>query len=292
MTDNHADGALQADDRLREFQLYQLDILKEFARVCDEHGLTWWLGYGTLLGAARHEGFIPWDDDIDILMPSEDYLKFRDACEQSLGDAFYFQSHGAKPCNFISWQRIGVKNSTSLPYEYADIHGEWGICIDVFPTYPTAAPDQSDFSRRAKLVAWLDKLSAKHLYRHQAAQQEGFVRKLYYRAMGAMPDAINKSLWNRALRKLLIPFGANEYGYVGALGTEKVFPARLFDETVELPFEGMMLPAPAGYEEYLSLCYGDDWREIPPMENRVFHSGGGSDEVLVSFDEPFAQYLK
>ncbi len=292
MADMHGEEQLQADGRLREFQLFQLGILKEFARVCEEHGLTWWLGYGTLLGAARHEGFIPWDDDIDVLMPSEDYLKFREACEQSLGDAYYFQSHGANPCNFISWQRVGVKNSTSLPYEYAGIHGEWGICIDIFPTYPTAAPGQPDFERRTKLVAWLEKLSAKHLYRHEAARQQSAVRRLYYRAMGSMPDALNLALWNKVLGELLIPFDRNEYGYVGALGTEEVFPAGIFDRTVLLPFEGLQLPAPAGYEEYLDVCYGTDWRDIPPVEKRVCHSGGGSDEVLVSFDEPFARYLK
>lgn len=283
----------QDAERLREFQLFQLDILKEFARVCELHDLRWWLGFGTLLGAARHQGFIPWDDDIDVVMPSDDYLKFREACEQSLGEDYYFQSHGANPRNFIAWQRIGVKNSTSLPYEYADVHGEWGVCIDVFPAFPNAAPGNPDRDKRIGQINAINRLSAKYQYRHEAPQQESLARKAYYGLMGAMPDAINLRLWNKTLRKLLIPFDTEVYDHVSVcFGEFEVFPAELFSDTVLLPFEDMMCPVPVGYERYLELAYGPDWRELPPVEKRVWHSGGGSDEVLVSLTEPYEKFLK
>lgn len=278
---------------LQEFQQFQLSILNEFMRVCEEHELTWWLGFGTLLGAARHDGFIPWDDDIDIIMPSDDYLKFREACRKSLSKEYYLQSHEDNPCNFIDWERIGVKNTTSLPLEYATIHAEWGVCLDVFPAYPFPAPGHPDHEKKKKQIENFKRLSAKYLYRHEASQQESLARKMYYRLMGCMPDGMNVALWKRFERDLLIPFDTSVYDAVATgYGTFVSYPASAFSETVLLPFEGMQLPAPVGYKEILATFYGEDWMELPPEEKRVCHSGGGSDEVIVSLTEPYEQYLK
>lgn len=277
---------------LREFQLFQLGILKEFQRVCDEHGLRWWVGYGTLLGAARHQGFIPWDDDVDVIMPSEDYLRFREVARTSLSDGFYLQTHEDNPCNFIFWQRIGVKDSTSMPYEYADIHAEWGVCIDIFPVYPFPAADHPDRAAADKNITAFKRLSGKYEYRHDASAQGSFARKMYYRLMGAMPNCVNVPMWRRAEKKLLLPFDDSVYSTAAADCEPETFSLADFAETVMLPFEDDMVPAPVGYKNILTAMYGDDWMEIPPEGKRVCHSGGGSEEVLVSLTEPYEKYLK
>lgn len=277
---------------LRQFQLFQLDILKEFMRVCDEHGLCWWLAYGSLLGAARHGGFIPWDDDIDVLMPAEDYLKFREICTKGgLSKGFYIQSHALNPCNFIGWQRIGVENSTSLPYEYADVHAEWGVCIDIFPLFPVAPQESLAASKADATRKKFDRLTAKYLYRHRAAMQDSALRRLYYRMMGGYPDSLNISLWNKEERKVLQPSGCEKWA-MGTFDDPCSYPSELFARTTVLSFEGMLLPVPEGYKDMLEIYYGSDWAELPPEEKRVCHSGGGSAEVMVSLVEPYRLYLK
>ena len=133
---------------LRKYQLVELQILKEFMRVCKENNLTWWVGAGTLLGAVRHKGFIPWDDDIDLFMPVEDYLKFRElALHGALNDEYYFQCHTTCVYDPIYQQRIGLKNTTSLPRDYCSVPGKWGICIDIFPLAPAPALDDAPGSK-------------------------------------------------------------------------------------------------------------------------------------------------
>lgn len=277
---------------LRQFQLFQLDILNEFKRVCDEHNLRWWLAYGSLLGAARHEGFIPWDDDIDVLMPAEDYLKFREVCVKgALSEGFYIQSHALNPCNFIGWQRIGVESSTSLPYEYADIHAEWGVCIDIFPLFPAAPRGEHMASRTNKIRKRFDRLTAKYLYRHRIPMQDSALKRLYYRIMGAMPDSLNVLLWSKAEKNVLKPDGSANW-LMGSFDDPCLYPPELFSRTITLPFEGMQLPVPEGYRDILEICYGSEWAELPPEEKRVCHSGGGSAEVMVSLADPYCLYLK
>lgn len=277
---------------LRRFQLFQLDILREFMRVCNEHDLRWWLAYGSLLGAARHGGFIPWDDDIDVFMPAEDYLKFREICVKGgLSEGFYIQSHALNPRNFIGWQRIGVENSTSLPHEYADIHAEWGVCIDIFPLFPVAPQGARMESRANSIRRRFDRLTAKYLYRHRAAMQDSPLRRLYYRAMGAMPDSLNILLWNKAEKSVLDPDGEGNWP-MGSFDDPCLYPSDLFARTVTLPFEGMQLPVPEGYRDVLEIYYGSDWAEIPSEEKRVCHSGGGSAEVVVSLVDSYRLYLR
>lgn len=100
----------------------------EFKRIYEGNGSIWWLAYESLLWAIRRKGFIPRDDDIDIHMSAEDYVRFRELCCTELSDGFYLQVHEGNPCNFIQWQRIDVTNSAFLSH----IHAEWGVFLGIF----------------------------------------------------------------------------------------------------------------------------------------------------------------
>lgn len=278
---------------LGDFKKFQLGILEEFMRVCKRHNLAYYAAFGTLLGAVRHKGFIPWDDDIDIWMPGRDYLALREACEETLDDAYYFQSHGSNVCNFLSWQRIGVRDSTSLPKEYANIHGEWGVCIDIFPLIPYSSDPVKQRSIKKDIRA-LSKLSGKYLYAHEAERQPP-MKRLYYRFMGGYPDSLNLYFWRKVQNRLLAPTDDEKsdllLGSFFDVNISRPYNADSFKETILLPFEDYELPAPVGYEEVLSAQYGTTWREFPPESERVSHSGGGSDEVIVSLKTSYEAYL-
>lgn len=279
---------------LRDFQLFQLGILKEFIKLCEANGLQYWAAYGTLLGAARHKGFIPWDDDIDVWMPAADYLAFRDIARSQLPDDYYVQSHALNACNFIGWQRIGLKNTTSLDVTYADVHAEWGICIDVFPL--TGRPEDADSASLAKFqktATALKRTAWKYEYLHEAKTQSG-VGKLVNRLKAMRSDAQSSAAFAGYERALFADMDNEQSTYYADIFDPNAQSLRRewFAQSVDLPFEDTTLRAPADYALVLDELYGSDWPEMPPAEKRVCHSGGGSDTVIVSLTEPYTQFLK
>ena len=96
---------------LRDLQLYMLDILKAIDKICKKHDIQYFLAAGSLLGAVRHKGFIPWDDDVDLYMKVDDYFKFIEVCKKELSDEYYLQNRLEDVKSYVFWLQFGVKNS-------------------------------------------------------------------------------------------------------------------------------------------------------------------------------------
>lgn len=277
------------DDRLKAFKEFQLGILDEFLRVCAENGLCYYAAWGTLLGAARHQGFIPWDDDIDVWMPARDYYRFRELCLSGcLRPGFYFQSHASNPENCLSWQRIGVSNSTSVQRKYAAIRADSGVCMDIFPLMPAPA-DKRARGAFLKKARSLSRLADRSVFRIEAKSATGF-RKAYYWLMGHYPRILNEKIWGWAEARTVVNESLDLSDSVCDLWWfgEK----RWFVGDRALSFEGRQLCVPMCYEEVLDSLYGTDWWMIPPEEKRVQHSGGGNDRVIVSLDTSYKELWK
>lgn len=119
--------------QLREVQLFDLQILKDVVRVCDNNNIKYMISSGTLLGAVRHGGFIPWDDDTDIYMPLSDYKKFLKIAQRELGEKYFVQNYKTDKNYSEMWTQIRANGTTSMPvkaYKF-DIH--YGMCMDIFP---------------------------------------------------------------------------------------------------------------------------------------------------------------
>ena len=276
---------------LRKYQLVELQIFKEFIRVCEENNLKWFACWGTLLGAVRHKGFIPWDDDVDVCMPVDDYMKFRKlAIGGGLSEGYYFQSHGTNVCNQIYQQRIGLTNTTSLPRDYADVPAEWGVCIDIYPLAPAPAFDNVVDSKKFEAAARrFDQLASRYYYKKEA-QLYGGLRRLYCKFMSRGTDEAHLKKWTAFERDFLAGIGyKNKTCYSASPGR---FTAASFDETIELQFEDIMVKAPAGYDLVLTELYGADYMEMPSEEKRVCHSAGvSSDTMIVSLTEPWTKFM-
>ena len=177
----------------------ELKILVEFDRICKKNKIKYSLGYGTLLGAIRHKGFIPWDDDIDIMMFLDDYLKFEKMVNSELKEEFYFQTRNDNPCNYVFWNRLGLKNTTSIDLRYKDIKADWGICIDIFPIIPIS---DKKLKRKIELILirLFTILSLKYLHKFTIKDKVSLKEKIVKTINIIIPDNINRFLSNKILK--------------------------------------------------------------------------------------------
>ena len=111
----------------------ELIILKEIKRICQKYEITYYLSSGTLLGAIRHNGFIPWDDDIDIEMPLPDYNRFLKVCETELDKRFFLQNYKTDPNDHQAFTKVRMNNTTFMPVHHTMHHIHHGFWIDIFP---------------------------------------------------------------------------------------------------------------------------------------------------------------
>lgn len=229
---------------LRELQLRMLEILKEVDQICKKHNIQYWLSSGTLLGAVRHGGFIPWDDDLDIEMQREDFKKFMSVLSQELPENLTLQSDKSDRNYIYFYPRIRDKNS--YIYERSEQNRalkEKGAFIDVFPL-------ESTFLVCHKIVA---KLLSSFAWR--LVLKTGFKRKMY-------------DIYRFVLAKMVIPFfrlisclaPTNRlYHSLGSFFHIPRYKNEIFPLT-QISFEGCDFPCPHDYDKYLNRLYGDYMR--------------------------------
>ena len=260
------------EDVLHGLQRVELEILLEIDRVCREHGIKYFLDSGTMLGAARHGGFIPWDDDIDISMLRDDYDRFLEIAQDSLGDKYYVQTRKTDPTSFASFAKVR-KNGTSCIERTVELGGSHtGIWVDIFP-FDTVVNTEENKKRKKR--QW--RLAHKMLNLRTTSDSANW----------------NTSIWKRVVRKimrlpLLIVPEEHFYKRIDSLRDFDVPESQVaytcFHYFTKLPFflesdllplatlsfEGYQLPVMRNWEQYLTDVYGD-WRQLPPPEKRKRH---------------------
>lgn len=251
---------LQWDNRkngrtpLRQMQLVELRLLRVFDYICRKHGLTYWLAGGTLLGAIRHDGFIPWDDDIDVGMPLEDAKRFLALADKELpGD--------------VSWGRTVSA--------YAKSHHP---CIKLYDAYSSAYTKDSDYASikhigiSLDIFVWIEYVNDsgilfKVLYwmMHNIRRLSHFSITRHLVKPGLMVlDSIFRYLNNGS------KIGMGHHPYETTKRAGDVFPRNILLPTKSIKFEGYEFTGPADPHEYLSRAYGDYMR-LPPEHERKAH---------------------
>lgn len=242
---------------LRKLQLRMLDMLVYFDRFCREHDIKYWLSSGTMLGAVRHKGFIPWDDDMDIEMLPEDYKKLASLRKSFDNDRFVLQDHVSdeeyiSPSPKIRDLHSEIKeiHNRDLGYKYK------GVFIDIFIREP------STFVNTRLSHIWMYGTYAITSHKH------GLIRRLtkdfsYGFMHGVLFPVLRFS--NRKLADkngLRCSLGAGFYSCVDA---DKIFPLK------EYEFEGHTFWGPGDYDHYLKTLFGD-YMQLPPMDKIRIHT--------------------
>lgn len=249
---------------LGDAQKVMTEILVEFDRVCRKNNLTYWIDQGTLLGAVRHGGFIPWDDDIDVSMPSDDFKRFRNIAVAELHKGFFMQDQVTDPEIDMGVGIVKVrKDNTLFINDFDDFrsHYHHGISIDVFEVvdYPNVSFRTWNFFRKMIFKSYgfyhyNPKLTFKNIICW-------FVFPVMY--------AFFKTIWNimcaiRKPKRTLSRIERMPYGYP-TLKTE-ILPLQ------EIQFEGHSFYAPKNPAARLEDNYGKDYMVIPPADKRRIHA--------------------
>ena len=263
------------DGRLYAIQKMQLAYLLEVDRICKKHGIKYFLGGGTLLGAIRHNGFIPWDDDSDIMMLREDYDKFCKIAQSELPAGMTFQSGKTDKNCFYEFAKLRVENTvfaTELARNHQDIN--IGIAFDIFCHDKTANSRFGQklhlaltiFTRALVLNKW-NRRKVDNGSRMQSAVTNFFVKLFPLRfSYFLMNHTI--SFFKRKKNAKFLYDGMGRNVYNGS------FDAGILDEVEYHEFEGYQLPVPKRYDEYLTFLYGD-YMELAPLSTRL-----GCHEIL------------
>ena len=253
-----------------------VDIVKEVVRICDKYGLKYYMLGGTMLGAIRHKGFIPWDDDIDLGMPRDEYEKFLELAELELPPHLKVVNYRNTP-NYMYYITRVLDTETKVIEERIGNDNKYtNASIDIFPIDGTP---NNGFLRK--------------IY---------FFRVLYHRALMSLcyKDSIDRKrkrskkekllLWvmeKVPVEKLTTPYkqkckidkllrkqpvkGAKYIGNImGAYRTREIVPAEYYGEGAMYPFEDIQLRGLSMYDEYLTYTYGD-YMQLPPVESRKTH---------------------
>lgn len=253
-------------EMLRRVQLVQLEILKEIKRVCDKNSIKYFLTAGTLLGAVRHKGFIPWDDDLDVGMLKEDYDKFCEIAPKELDEKYYFQNwHNDKTFSL----EIGkVRKKNTVYVEAKSNNPNVGIFVDVI-VYSNAPENvterEKSWAKMLNIHRMLIGLSGCNPWIENGKTDiKKRIGYFFYTLVGRIigrKKLIEKFEKIRNNKPSGILFHMVEGSKLGLMKRE------WYDNTIELPFEDGKFPCPIGYDGYLCNAYGD-YMTPPPEEKR------------------------
>lgn len=233
----------------------QLDLLRQFKAICDEHKLTYYLWAGSMLGAVRHEGIIPWDDDIDVAMPRKDFEQFRQICKVSLNDPYYLQSDDER--TVFMGGKLRLRNSSTTGFEYREARhgGNWGIWIDILAldfVYRDEKKKRRQLNRINKAIKTCRKDTEKHT-----------VSARHLNHFNSVVTACSET----------------EAGSVGVFTAAfrpeemKEYELSLFRNQMLLKYQNFLMPVPSKYDTILQMQYKDYTKLLPIEKRKPSHTG-------------------
>lgn len=260
---------------VKEMQKCAFAILKQVSSICEENGFRYTLAYGTLIGAIRHQGFIPWDDDIDIMMPRPDYDRFIDYCKchpQNLGDLQIFNIDTCKDYPYMITRVSDTK--TFLEVDNEKTYGI-GVFIDIY-VLDGAGKDMNEAMKKMDATKVYPSLIFYSTRKHYSAKNtEGFKKKLMKLPAFMLAKFIGKQRLISILLKKIDKTNYEKSSYVACLlwstyKEKEILPKKMFEEYIDVTFENCSFKAIKDYDIYLRNYYGN-YMELPPVEKRIAH---------------------
>lgn len=261
------------NEKLREAQLLECELLKKFKEICERENIQYYLLGGTAIGAVRHQGFIPWDDDIDVALFRNDYDKFISLAKKYLDQGIVIQHFSLDP-DYQDYTMKLANAKVSFLTQQERVVEKKNIWIDIFPL--DGAPQNSiikwfhfrrlDFLRMQLAFHYIKNV---RIDENRAMWKKVLVRVARRVPIGKVinPSKVKKKI-DREFRKY--PVEKSDYigNYMGAYHEREFFPKSYFAEGLEVEFENEKYQAPKELDKYLTHQYGD-YMKMPPIEKQA-----------------------
>lgn len=273
------------DFDIKKVQTIQFELLVEFDRICKENNIMYQLFSGTLLGAIRHKGFIPWDDDIDVCMLREEYDKFLTVYKKELNEQYFLQNYETDPLSMFHFSKLIKNNTIYRTNTYRDIDMNHGIFIDIFPM-DNVKPNTKIGNIHRMLYSFgfhvISSMNKNRCYQAKNKLTKYLRLSLYYST-----KVLPKNSIHVILDKAICMFDNQDTTYVSCItnGDSKelidktTVERATFIDLIEWEFEGIKFPVPKEYDYILTKQYGK-YLELPPVEEQKPHHG----IIEVNFD--------
>lgn len=249
-------------EKLRE---HQLNMLIEIDRICAKHKLTYFLLGGTLLGAVRHGGFIPWDDDVDISMPRNDLEKLQQICKTELNSKYFFQSVETDKGYPLMGSKLRVNNTLFEEECTVKSSAHKGVFIDIMPMDDLFDPNEAKVKKRVvKIMRYTGALCERCGYKYGISKR-GKISAVLYTLIGVEQakkkrDALMKHDNNK--NAPYITWFGSHYGY-----EKQTFEKEVYFPPKKIKFCGIEFSCPNDTEKYLVQTFGD-YMQLPPEDKR------------------------
>ncbi len=255
-----------------------LELLKEFDQICKKHKIPYILFCGTALGAVRHSGFIPWDDDLDVSMLRKDYERFLSIAPSELHDQFYLQAEFSKHWG-MHFTKLRKNNTTFLEkYHPKDKMMHQGIYIDIFP-----CDNAQDNELLRKVQFYASRIVLSHTIFKRGYETTSKAKKMVMFLCSLLPI--------KPFRKIAMYRKGENSQYVQTFLSctsrykKGIYKRSWFTDTVEMDFENMKFPVSAHYDELLSTLYGD-YMKLPSEEERKIKEHA----ILIDTERNYTEY--
>ncbi len=274
-------------EKMKKIWAVNLDIYLEFVKICEKYNLRHYAYAGTLLGAIRHKGFVPWDDDMDVCMPRVDYERFLKVAPKELENPFFLQTPFSEQGYYRTMTRLSNIKTTRLLSYYRHSGMSHGLMLDIFPldNCNPATIDQeikkilffakrcSQYMKRndteimtpSHFISWKENMTDSPMEDWQAVQRI------------AMQE-LHEETDYFSMKVLVLP---NNSGYNSPIKKE------WFSTSQKVKFEGIEIQIPCGFDSFLTATYGN-YMQFPPVEQRGTWHGG----LVIDPERPYTYYQK
>ena len=267
---------LSQNSSMNELQKKELELFKAFVAVCEKHHLQYFLVGGSALGAIRHKGFIPWDDDIDVGMPRKDYDEYMKLQYEYEGTPFFIQNFKSDPCYIYNYGKLRDSSTTFIENMYKNHRINHGVWIDIFPIdgFSKEIKPREKFKRKIGHIWNQVYLSYLPSLRRKVRKKTWFKDILLNIVAGLtyvfdIAHYRNKHV-ERYVRKIPLEESVMAGNYFGFNMKREAMDSNLFKEFIKVPFEDMEAYVLKDYDTYLRNLYGD-YMTPPPSDKQVGH---------------------